>query len=328
MLKCFQTRMGRPLRVAPRGRSLIQSLAAATISSVNGPVQVPPARVSRLPATAAALFSSSTRAPPNRGVVALGDRVLLHMDGRLSGGDALDKTHEGASAPLQFLVGAGHVLPGVELAVQGMTKGESKTVDIEPAMAFGEAKQVLSVPLAEMQLPEKERERLAVGHVLEFATGERAHVVRVTNESVDIDLAHPYAGQSLTVTLKVLDHELQADLPAHERLVLPHVIEAGDGVTFPQRGDTMVMHYTGKLAATGSVFDSSRDRGQPFQFQIGLGQVIRGWDEGVMRMSKGMKATLTIPSAKGYGDKGAGSVIPPHADLIFDVELLDIVRKG
>uniref|UniRef100_A0AAV1UQD0 peptidylprolyl isomerase n=1 Tax=Peronospora matthiolae TaxID=2874970 RepID=A0AAV1UQD0_9STRA len=274
---------------------------------------------------AAALFSS-TRAPTCR-VVALGDRVLLRMDGKLSGGDALHKTDGENNAQLKFIVGARHVLPGVEDAVQGMTKGESKTVEIEPAMAFGAEKQILSVPLKEMNLPEKERELLAVGQVLELAGGERAHVVKVMDDIMDIDLAHPYAGQSLTVTLEVLEHELHSELQAHERLVLPQVIEQGDGVTFPQRGDTMIMHYTGKLAESGSVFDSSRDRGQPFQFQIGVGQVIRGWDEGVMRMSKGMKATLNIPSVKGYGKNGAGGVIPPHADLIFDVELLDIVRK-
>eukprot|EP00644_Phytophthora_capsici_P014795 jgi/Phyca11/510076/fgenesh2_kg.PHYCAscaffold_53_\ len=271
--------------------------------------------------TNAAAFSTQAK---DR-VVAVGDRVSLHMEGKLSGGEALPKTQEGA--PLKFIVGSGQVLPGVEDAVQGMKAGESKTVDIEPAQAFGADKQILTVPLKEMNLPEKEREMLAVGQVLELAGGERARIVKLTDDSMDIDLAHPYAGQSLTVTLDLVDHELHSDLNVEERLVLPEVIEEGDNVTFPSRGDTMVMHYTGKLAKDGKVFDSSRDRGQPFQFQIGVGQVIRGWDEGVMRMSKGMKATLNIPSAKGYGKAGAGGVIPPDADLVFEVELLDVVRR-
>ena len=74
----------------------------------------------------------------------------------------------------------------------------------------------------------------------------------------------------------------------------------------------------------GSVFDSSHKRGRPFQFVIGVGQVIRGWDEGVAQMSLGEKAKLFISSDYGYGARGAGNVIPPNADLIFEVELLKI----
>ncbi len=100
--------------------------------------------------------------------------------------------------------------------------------------------------------------------------------------------------------------------------------QAGDGKTFPKKGDRLSMHYTGRLISNGAKFDSSVDRGQPFQFQIGVGQVIAGWDQGVIKMSLGEKATLRIPSAMGYGARGAGGVIPPNADLEFDVELLKI----
>ena len=95
----------------------------------------------------------------------------------------------------------------------------------------------------------------------------------------------------------------------------------------PRAGQTCVMHYTGWLyenGAKGKKFDSSVDRGEPFEFKIGLRQVIAGWDEGVASMKVGGKRTLIIPAALGYGAQGAGGVIPPNATLMFDVELLGI----
>jgi peptidylprolyl isomerase len=95
----------------------------------------------------------------------------------------------------------------------------------------------------------------------------------------------------------------------------------------PKTGQICVMHYTGWLyenGAKGKKFDSSVDRGQPFEFPIGTGRVIRGWDEGVATMKIGGKRTLIIPPDLGYGASGAGGVIPPNATLIFDVELLGV----
>lgn len=106
-------------------------------------------------------------------------------------------------------------------------------------------------------------------------------------------------------------------------------IKLGTGA-LAESGKNVVVHYTGWLfdeAATdnkGKKFDSSRDRGDPFRFSLGAGQVIRGWDLGVAGMKVGGQRTLVIPPEHGYGSRGAGGAIPPNATLVFDVELLGV----
>ena len=103
-------------------------------------------------------------------------------------------------------------------------------------------------------------------------------------------------------------------------------IKEGTGAS-PKPGQTCIMHYTGWLyenGQKGKKFDSSVDRNEPFEFPIGTGRVIKGWDEGVATMKVGGKRTLIIPPALGYGARGAGGVVPPNATLMFDVELLGV----
>ncbi|KAF8152838.1 peptidyl-prolyl cis-trans isomerase [Mycena galopus ATCC 62051] len=106
--------------------------------------------------------------------------------------------------------------------------------------------------------------------------------------------------------------------------------QEGDGQTFPKKNDVVVIHYDGYLLDSstsnnrGAKFDSSRDRNKPFQTEICVGKVIKGWDEGIPQLTKGAHATLTITPDYGYGARGFPPVIPPNSTLIFDVELIDI----
>merc|ERR1719272_858126 len=115
--------------------------------------------------------------------------------------------------------------------------------------------------------------------------------------------------------------------PAVRMGVMVKTTKAGDGKTYPQAGQMCKVHYTGKLT-DGTTFDSSRGFLKfPFEFQIGAGDVIKGWDKGVIKMSKGEKATLTCAPDFGYGSRGALPDIPPGATLVFDVELIAISGK-
>ncbi|XP_040000323.1 FK506-binding protein 1-like [Xiphias gladius] len=98
-------------------------------------------------------------------------------------------------------------------------------------------------------------------------------------------------------------------------------LKPGDGKTFPQKGHDVTVHYVGTLT-NGKKFDSSRDRGDPFKFRLGEGQVIRGWDEGVAQMSLGQVAKLTCSPDYAYGSRGYPPIIPANSTLVFEVELL------
>ncbi|KAF8058021.1 hypothetical protein FPV67DRAFT_1676876 [Lyophyllum atratum] len=110
-------------------------------------------------------------------------------------------------------------------------------------------------------------------------------------------------------------------------LVIETTFKPEECIVTAAKGDSIMVHYTGTLFANGQKFDSSHDRNSPLPLTLGIGQVIRGWDEGLVGMCVDEKRTLTIPPNMAYGSRGAGGVIPPHATLVFDVELVSL-EKG
>jgi len=163
--------------------------------------------------------------------------------------------------------------------------------------------------------------KTAKAALIEHSNDYDAALAQLTKDSKDS------AGETgAEQTALSLEEEEQA---FHNTSVSVIRMEVGDGVTFPAYGDTLSMEYTGKLE-DGEVFDSTyapaRGEHVPFSFRIGMGKVIKGWDEGIMKMSLGEKALLIIPSAKAYGSRGHGP-IPPNADLKFEVRLLKITRQ-
>lgn len=151
------------------------------------------------------------------------------------------------------------------------------------------------------------------------SAGSNATVTEATNAST----AASNASAASTASTAAANSSTQSTKPTMEPKDLEiKVTKPGTGAK-TKKGDLVSVHYTGKLV-NGTVFDSSIQRGTPIQFALGEGRVIQGWEQGILGMQVGEKRTLTIPSKLGYGEQGAGGVIPPNATLIFDVELVKI----
>lgn len=164
---------------------------------------------------------------------------------------------------------------------------------------------------------------LLVAQVTGQQAGAIAANISDTTEVVAAETQIAQAAEDLTEDETVAEEETteEALVTTESGLQYEDIVE-GPGA-MPQAGQRVTVHYTGTLE-DGTKFDSSRDRNRPFSFTIGVGQVIKGWDEGVASMRVGGQRKLIIPPELGYGARGAGGVIPPNATLLFDVELLRI----
>jgi FK506-binding protein 1 len=256
-------------------------------------------------------------ASSNNTVVEKNDEVSVEYTGTLASGEEFDSS--AGREPLKFKAGQGLMIAGFDNGVLGMSVNEKKTLTLPPSEAYGEINPDATAKIPREQLPPELE--VEVGLRLQAQNGQTAVITEFDDKEITLDTNHRLAGETLTFNIEVVGLTKVSDLP---QLRLETITE-GDGKTFPKQGDRLKMHYVGTLADGGTKFDSSRDRNSPFEFQIGVGQVIRGWDEGVIQMSVGQRANLFIPSEMGYGAQGAGGAIPPNADLIFDVELLEIM---
>jgi FKBP-type peptidyl-prolyl cis-trans isomerase len=144
---------------------------------------------------------------------------------------------------------------------------------------------------------------------------------QIQTESAEVKTAEPRASASASAAPAPKPAEPP---PSNEKLEMKDIV-VGKGAE-AKAGDTIKVHYVGTLT-DGKEFDSSRKHGQPFEFELGAGRVIQGWDQGFAGMKVGGKRKLTIPPSLGYGARGAPGAIPPNATLLFEVELLEVKKK-
>jgi peptidylprolyl isomerase len=213
-----------------------------------------------------------------------GDKVSVHYAGRLLDGSPFDDSYK-RGKPFEFPLGGGRVIKGWDEGIAYMNVGDSATLIIPAELGYGAA----------------DRPTIPANSTLIF------DVQLMDVKKVVKPVPYVVDGKDTVTTISGLKYILLSETD-------------GAPVT---AGSTVAVHYTGYLQ-NGTSFDSSISRGEPISFPIGVGRVIKGWDEGIALLKVGEKARLLIPSALAYGERGAGGSIPPNADLIFDVELVSV----
>jgi peptidylprolyl isomerase len=282
--------------------TVVLSTPAAAATSAAPPTTVPAPSGQPVPALPADIQVTTTASGLQYADVAVGsgqaakagDTVSMLYTGYLTDGTVFD-SNVASGQPLVFTLGQGQVIPGWDEGIVGLKEGGKRRLIIPAALGYGSQGAGGVIP------PDAE----LIFDVELVSTGAAAP-------------AKPAAGP-----VPALPADIQVTTTASGLQYAD--VEAGTGQA-AKAGDTVSMLYTGYLT-DGTIFDSNVASGQPFDFTIGQGQVIQGWDEGIVGMKQGGKRRLILPSALGYGSQGAGGVIPPDAELIFDVELKGILTK-
>ena len=215
---------------------------------------------------------------------AVGDKVSVHYAGRLTNGNAFDDSYK-RGKPFEFPLGKQRVIKGWDEGIAYMNVGDSATLIIPAELGYGAANKS-TIPANSTLIFDVE------------LMGVKKAIKPKPFETAGLDTISSNTG------LKYI------------------LLNKTDG-TAVTAGSTVSVHYTGYLH-DGTIFDSSVSRGEPLSFPIGVGRVIKGWDEGISYLKVGEKARLLIPYQLAYGDRGAGACIGPKTDLIFDVELMGV----
>ena len=217
----------------------------------------------------------------------LGDKVTVHYTGYLT--DSAKTKFDSSldrDQPFTFKLGKGQVIPGWDEGIALLSVGDKAVLNIPSDLAYGER---------------------GAGGVIPPNADLIFEVELISFETPEPIVVFDVVGKDTITTESGLQYIM---------------VQEGAGAN-PYASQFVSVDYTGYLT-DGNIFDSSIDRGEPIAFPVGVGKVIPGWDEGIMLLNQGAKARLIIPSELGYGEQGAAGFIPPHATLIFDVELLEI----
>lgn len=243
------------------------------------------------------------------------DYATVHFTVFRLNGEKLFSTRDGGE-PLDFQVGSQFENDGFQRVVKLMKSGGTAEAVVPSSLAFGAQGMGEIVPPFSPLF--YELELIGIMTQAEFDKKQQAkEAQRIAQEANK----EQQEGANMEKYLK--ENNINGQIQPSGLVYVE--TQAGAGPK-PAAGQKIKVHYTGKLL-DGTKFDSSVDRGEPFEFTLGQGQVIQGWDEGIALMNEGGKATLIIPSKIGYGASGAGNIIPPFATLVFDVELVEIVKN-
>jgi len=240
--------------------------------------------------------------------------VSVHFKVSLINGKQLFSSYD-RGEPVSFEYGKRFDTPGVEEAIGMMKKGGKANAIVPSKIAFGETGRGGVVPPFSTMVYDVE--------IVNVQTkAEHDKTLADDKKKADEQLKKNKTDETANLNKYLKEKNITAKPTASGIYYIEKVKGTG---TKAVAGKTVKVHYTGTLL-NGTKFDSSRDRNQPFEFALGQGQVIKGWDEGVALMNVGGKAMLIIPSNMGYGDRNMGT-IPPYSTLVFDVELIDVADK-
>ncbi len=226
-----------------------------------------------------------------------GNRVKVHYNGTLLNGKKFDSSYD-RGEPLEFELGRGQVIKGWDEAIALLNEGTKATFFIPFELAYGA--QGAGGDIQPYEPLVFDIELISAGNEAAAPLINEVEVLNKYAESNKLNVITTASGLKYIITQKGSNE-------------------------MPMNGKKVKVHYRGTLT-DGTKFDASYDRNQPFEFVLGQGQVIQGWDEGIALISKGSKGILLIPSALGYGNRGAGGIIKPNSPLIFEVEVLEIEK--